>query len=131
MGAGYTDCERSFNPVSVPGVRILPADTANVSAPPTRFSLLQQRVGELFGQAHEQASDAVDNTKDLRTAAHERFAELSQSGKEQIEKRFSDLQDTTQKFADKIVESGKDLTSSNGGNSSSGSSEANKKVRVV
>ena len=69
MGAGYTDCERSFNPVSVPGVRILPADTANVSAPPTRFSLLQQRVGELFGQAHEQASDAVDNTKDLRTAA--------------------------------------------------------------
>ena len=92
---------------------------------------MQQRVGELFGQAHEQASDAVDNTKDLRTAAHERFAELSQSGKEQIEKRFSDLQDTTQKFADKIVETGKDLTSSNGGNSSSGSSEANKKVRVV
>ena len=92
LGAGYTDCERSFNPVAVPGVRILPS-TANVAVPPSRFSQLQDRVGELLGHAREQATEAVEGTSDIRSAAHERFTDLTQSGKEQLEKQLSNLQE--------------------------------------
>ncbi|WFD23167.1 Mitochondrial inner membrane organizing system component [Malassezia equina] len=106
LGAGYTDCERSFNPVSVPGVRLL--QTGTREAPETRFGALQQRVGELFGDAREKAASAIDQTSDLRTAAHERFTELSQQGKETIEKQVSQLQATTQNLTDKFIESGKD-----------------------
>ena len=107
LGAGYTDCERSFNPVSVPGVRLLPTGTREV--PDTRFGALQQRVGELFGDAREKAANAVDQTSDFRTAAHERFTELSQQGKEAFEKQVGQLQAKTQDLKDKIVESSKDV----------------------
>lgn len=123
LGSGYTDCERSFNPVAVPGVRILPAGT-DVSAPTSGFSKLQDRVGELFGQAREQASDAVENTSDIRQTAHERFAALTQSGKEQLEKQLTNLQDSTHNIRDSLVEAGKDLAGSVGSND-------DKKVRVV
>lgn len=110
LGAGYTDCERSFNPVSVPGVRIVPADKAGVVPNASRFSQLQDRFGDLFGEAREKATHAaVDGTADLRTQAHERFAELSQSGKEAIDKSVSRLQDSTSALSDKIVETGKEL----------------------
>lgn len=123
LGAGYTDCERSFNPVSVPGVRLVPMGTHEV--PGTRFGALQQRVGELFGDAREKATNAMDQTSDLRTAAHERFTELSQQGKEAIEKQVSQLQTKTQDLTDKIVESGKDVAKK-------ATPETNdKKVRVV
>lgn len=123
LGAGYTDCERSFNPVAVPGVRILPA-SSNVVVPPSRFSQLQNRVGELLGQAREQATEAVDGTSDIRTAAHERFTDLTQSGKEQLEKQLSNLQDSTHSIRDKIAEAvSKEDDSKN--------SDSDKKVRVV
>lgn len=123
LGASYTDCERSFNPVSVPGVRILPAGTRD--APETSFGALQQRVGELLGASREKAADAIDQSSDMRATAHERFTELSQQGKEAIEKQVQQLQTKTQNLADKIVESGKDVA-----NNAMPSTD-DKKVRVV
>ncbi|KOS14809.1 hypothetical protein Malapachy_1038 [Malassezia pachydermatis] len=128
LGAGYTDCERSFNPVSVPGVRILPLSqtTAHPQPPSSRFTQLQDRVGDLFGEAKEQAQHAVDNTSDIRAAAHERFTELSKSGKETVEKHVSNLHEKTQNIADKIVETGKGLVEE-----IPTPAAADKKVRVV
>ena len=123
LGAGYTDCERSFNPVAVPGVRILPSN-ANVAVPPSRFSQLQDRVGELLGHAREQATEAVEGTSDIRSAAHERFTDLTQSGKEQLEKQWSNLQESTHNIREKVAEAMSKEDESK-------SHDSDKKVRVV
>ncbi|CAD6890308.1 unnamed protein product [Tilletia controversa] len=66
LGSGYTDCERSFNPVSVPGVRIVPASGSSSSASevpaPSSFERLQQRAGEALGAAREKADHQLNKS---------------------------------------------------------------------
>lgn len=95
LGAGYTDCERSFNPVAVPGVRLVPASEAAAS-PATHFQQLQQRAGELLGAAKDEAS-TVD-VQGIRDAAQARFNELSQTASEQVQT----LKEGTQHVIDEL-----------------------------
>lgn len=95
LGAGYTDCERSFNPVAVPGVRLVPAAEAAAS-PATHFQQLQQRAGELLGVAKDEAS-AV-NVQGIRDAAQSRFNELSHTASEQVQT----LKEGTQHVIDEL-----------------------------
>ena len=62
LGSAYTDCERSFNPVAVPGVRVVPSSSsANISAtssaPQTTLEKIQQKAGEAFSAARDEAQD--------------------------------------------------------------------------
>ncbi|SPC62833.1 uncharacterized protein UHOD_05644 [Ustilago sp. UG-2017b] len=62
LGSAYTDCERSFNPVAVPGVRVVPSSSsANISAtssaPQTTLEKTQQKAGEAFSAARDEAQD--------------------------------------------------------------------------
>ncbi|CCF50475.1 hypothetical protein NDA11_003651 [Ustilago hordei] len=62
LGSAYTDCERSFNPVAVPGVRVVPSSSsANISAtssaPQTTLEKIQQKAGEAFSAAKHEAQD--------------------------------------------------------------------------
>ncbi|KAL9936605.1 hypothetical protein V8E36_004673 [Tilletia maclaganii] len=72
LGSGYTDCERSFNPVSVPGVRIIPAVDSSSSSlsssdlpAPSSFERLQQRAGEALGVAREKADQQLSKSGGL------------------------------------------------------------------
>ena len=69
LGSAYTDCERSFNPVAVPGVRVVPSSSsANISAtssaPQTTFEKLQQRAGEAFSAAKDKTSEGIEKAQD-------------------------------------------------------------------
>ncbi|GAC95850.1 hypothetical protein PHSY_003427 [Pseudozyma hubeiensis SY62] len=69
LGSAYTDCERSFNPVAVPGVRVVPSSSsasvsATSSAPQTTFEKLQQKAGEAFSAAKVQAADGLEKAQD-------------------------------------------------------------------
>lgn len=112
LGSGYTDCERSFNPVSVPGVRIVPANEA-VAKPGTQFQLLQQRAGELFGQAKESVNGRMQGDKpalhDLREQAGEKFNELGSSVKQNTESGYEKLRDTTENSLDHLKDRSHDL----------------------
>lgn len=69
LGSAYTDCERSFNPVAVPGVRVVPSSSsANISAtssaPQTTFEKIQQKAGEAFSAAKDKAADGLEKAQD-------------------------------------------------------------------
>ncbi|SPO46774.1 uncharacterized protein PSANT_04460 [Moesziomyces antarcticus] len=69
LGSAYTDCERSFNPVAVPGVRVVPSNnSANVSAssssPQTTFEKLQQKAGEAFAAAKDKTAQGIDKAQE-------------------------------------------------------------------
>jgi inner membrane organizing system protein 1 len=71
LGSGYTDCERSFAPVAVPGVRIVPSSSPEKGkAPATTLERLSQKAGEGFGALKEKAKDAssegVSKAKELK-----------------------------------------------------------------
>ncbi|KAJ1024380.1 hypothetical protein NDA18_004548 [Ustilago nuda] len=62
LGSAYTDCQRSFNPVAVPGVRVVPSSSsANISAtslaPQTTLEKIRQKAGEAFSAAKDEAQD--------------------------------------------------------------------------
>ncbi|WFD34405.1 Mitochondrial inner membrane organizing system component [Malassezia cuniculi] len=86
LGAGYTDCERSFNPVAVPGVRLVPASEL-VANPSTHFQSLQQRTGEFIGAAKDVAKEEAEkiNVQNIREAAQNRFAEIQHAAGEQVQ----------------------------------------------
>ncbi|SNX85304.1 uncharacterized protein MEPE_04013 [Melanopsichium pennsylvanicum] len=68
LGSAYTDCERSFNPVAVPGVRVVPSSSsANISAtssaPQTTFEKIQQKAGEAFSAAKDKATDGLEKVQ--------------------------------------------------------------------
>ncbi|WFD30372.1 Mitochondrial inner membrane organizing system component [Malassezia sp. CBS 17886] len=107
LGSAYTDCERSFNPVSVPGVRVVPASVATAGAD-TQYGHVQQRVGELAGAAKEQAKRVPGETEELRETAQSRFAELSESGKKALEHQVSELQDVAHTATEKIADLGRE-----------------------
>ncbi|KAI3627247.1 MIC10 [Malassezia furfur] len=109
LGAGYTDCERSFNPVAVPGVRVIPSSAA-ANVPDTQMGKIQQRVGELFGQAKEETEEKVPAaTQNIRDQVQNRFAELSNKGRDVVEQQVSNLQDVAQDVASKFQEKTQDL----------------------
>lgn len=103
LGAGYTDCERSFNPVAVPGVRLVPASEAAAN-PGTTFQVLQQRVGEFVGSAKDTTKNTSNdesaqlNVQNIRDAAQNRFSELSNAAGEQVQH----LKDGTQHVIEEL-----------------------------
>jgi len=104
LGAGYTDCERSFNPVSVPGVRLVPASEA-LAKPGTQFQLLQQRAGEWFGnaksQANEAAQSAAPEAQELRDRAHARFEQIGDQLRDQAQQGMDQLRDGADQLRDR------------------------------
>lgn len=110
LGASYTDCERSFNPVSVPGVRVIPSSAAT-AAPDSQMGKIQQRVGELFGQAKEETEQKVPAaTHNIRDVAQSRFAELSNKGRDVVEQQVNHLQDAASDFTSKLQDKTQELT---------------------
>ncbi|PWN49942.1 DUF543-domain-containing protein [Violaceomyces palustris] len=89
LGSGYTDCDRSFNPVAVPGVRVVPAGATEIgTGPATTFEKLQQKAGEAFGSAREKVQDK----------ASEITSAIQEKGKEAFEKAKA----AEQKVEDKV-----------------------------
>lgn len=116
LGAGYTDCERSFNPVSVPGVRLIPAAVAGYEVPESQFGRVQQRVGELFGKARSEAQDKVsrdprvpESASEVGQAAHNRFTELSEKGRQAVQHQVSGLQNAAHDVTAKAQVKGHEL----------------------
>ncbi len=63
-GSGYTDCERTFNPVAVPGVRIVSSKSPEAAkTQPSTFERLQQKAGEAFGSARQEAGKQIDKAQ--------------------------------------------------------------------
>ncbi|KAN0065849.1 hypothetical protein ACQY0O_000979 [Thecaphora frezii] len=94
VGSAYTDCERSFNPIAVPGVRVVPSGSTSVSAtssaPQTTFEKLQQKAGEAFGAAKEKTAAGVekaqDKSVDLAEKAQDKGAEVVEKAKVEAQK---------------------------------------------
>ena len=85
MGSGYSDCERMLNPVTIPGVRIVPSGAADASkTTPSTFEVLQQKAGEAFGNAKEEAGKQIDK------ASNKVEPEL-QKGKSYVKESADDL----------------------------------------
>ncbi|KIS68114.1 uncharacterized protein UMAG_10488 [Mycosarcoma maydis] len=83
LGSAYTDCERSLNPVAVPGVRVIPSSSttsisATSSAPQTTFEKLQQKAGEAFSAAKAQAADGLEKAQDKGASVVEKAEQKGQ-----------------------------------------------------
>ncbi|KAK0546574.1 Mitochondrial inner membrane organizing system component [Tilletia horrida] len=88
LGSGYTDCERSFNPVSVPGVRIVPASSSSSSdlPAPSSFERLQQRAGEALGVAREKADQQLNKPGGILDSVKEQVGVASDKVKQGVSK---------------------------------------------
>lgn len=62
LGSGWTDCERSFNPVAVPGVRILPSAAA-ATANPSTMERLSARTAEVFDKTKDKTQELAGKGK--------------------------------------------------------------------
>lgn len=83
MGSAYTDCERSFNPYSAPGLRILPPSASSAKeAPRSTLEVISQKTGEAFGQAKEKVAD---ETKDVRKDAKKEAQKAEQKVRGKVE----------------------------------------------
>lgn len=82
MGSAYTDCERSFNPYSAPGLRILPPGSSAKEAPRSTLEVISQKTGEAFGQAKEKVAD---ETKDVRKDAKKEAQKAEQKVRGKVE----------------------------------------------
>lgn len=93
----------------MPGVRVIPSSAA-ANVPDTQMGKIQQRVGELFGQAKEETEEKVPAaTQNIRDQVQNRFAELSNKGRDVVEQQVSNLQDVAQDVASKFQEKTQDL----------------------
>lgn len=96
--------------MAVPGVRVVPGSAAS-AAPDSQFGKLQQRVGELFGQAREGAEDKVPSaSKDIRDVAQNRFTELSNKSRDAVGQQVHNLQDAASDFSSKLQDKTQELT---------------------
>ncbi|WFC97858.1 Mitochondrial inner membrane organizing system component [Malassezia yamatoensis] len=112
LGSGYTDCERSFNPVAVPGVRVLPAN-AKPSVPESQMGKIQQRVGELVGKAKDETDEKVaPAAHNIRDQVQDRFAELSQKGRDAAETQLNKVQDSAHDVLHKLQDKAHELSDS-------------------
>ncbi|CEH12221.1 UNCHARACTERIZED [Ceraceosorus bombacis] len=73
-GQGYTDCQRSFSPVAVPGVRVVQDGTSSgiSSAPATTLERLSQRAGEALSVAKKEGSQKFGELKQSAEAAKDK-----------------------------------------------------------
>lgn len=62
LGSGWTDCERSFNPVAIPGVRILPSPT-HQSAPSSGSPSLMERLSAKTSDLIDMSKSKLDEAK--------------------------------------------------------------------
>lgn len=83
LGSGWTDCERSFNPVAIPGVRVLNSTSSIQQTQPSVMERLGAKTSSLvdrskdqanaaLGQGKEKANEAVDAAKDKAKEAEEK-----------------------------------------------------------
>lgn len=89
LGSAWTDCERSFNPVAIPGVRILPSPNS-----PNAPSAGQPSVLERLS---EKTSSLVDKSKDLAQDASHKGKELAQDAKQKGKEVSKDLEEKVRK----------------------------------
>jgi inner membrane organizing system protein 1 len=86
LGSGWTDCERSFNPVAIPGVRILPS-IHHPSAPSTGTPSVMERLSEktsgLVDKGKSKSSQIIDAT---RSKSNELIDEGKDKGREALDK---------------------------------------------
>ncbi|PWN93798.1 hypothetical protein FA10DRAFT_31671 [Acaromyces ingoldii] len=80
LGSGWTDCERSFNPVAVPGVRILPSAAA-ATANPSTMERLSARTAEVFDKTK-------DKTQELAGKGKQKAQEVESKVEEKVSSDF-------------------------------------------
>ncbi|KAK0564904.1 Mitochondrial inner membrane organizing system component [Tilletia horrida] len=109
LGSGYTDCERSFNPISVPGVRIVPASSSSSSSSssspselpaPSSFERLQQRAGEALGAAREKADQQLSKSGGLL----EKLEAQGKQGLDAVKEQVGIASDKVKQGAAKVEE---------------------------
>ncbi|PKI85183.1 hypothetical protein MVES_000973 [Malassezia vespertilionis] len=108
-------------------VRIVPSNSVVHTEQPSAFDQLQKRVGSMFGatadaaadnaskaasSVSDTAKDATDKASSIGENAHHRFAELSSSAGEAVEKQWNNLQDAAQGLSQTVAEKSKELTDS-------------------
>ncbi|PWY99660.1 DUF543-domain-containing protein [Testicularia cyperi] len=97
LGSAYTDCERSFNPVAVPGVRIIPSGQsssgATSSQPQTTFEKLQQKAGEAFGAAKEKAATGLDKAQDKGAEVADKAQAKGQEALDKVKSEAHKIED--------------------------------------
>ncbi|CDW96649.1 hypothetical protein [Sporisorium scitamineum] len=98
LGSAYTDCERSFNPVAVPGVRVIPSSsTTSVSPtssqPQTTFEKLQQKAGEAFSAAKVQAADGLEKAQDKSASVAEKVEAKGQQALDSAKAEANKIED--------------------------------------
>ncbi|KAE8244753.1 hypothetical protein A4X13_0g6299 [Tilletia indica] len=112
LGSGYTDCERSFNPVSVPGVRIVPASGSSSSPSdlpaPSSFERLQQRAGEALGAAREKADHQLNKSGGILEKIESQGKQGLEAVKEQVGLASEKVKQGAAKVEEKSQIPGKD-----------------------
>lgn len=98
LGSAYTDCERSFNPVAVPGVRVVPSSSttsvsATSSAPQTTFEKIQQKAGEAFSAAKTQASEGLEKAQDKSAHVVDKVEQKGQQALDSAKAEAKKLED--------------------------------------
>jgi inner membrane organizing system protein 1 len=72
MGSAWTDCERSFNPVAIPGVRILPSphhQAAPSSGSPSVMERLSAKTSNLIDTTKSKGSEVLEAGKNKGSEA--------------------------------------------------------------
>ncbi|UZJ55939.1 hypothetical protein CBS101457_005259 [Exobasidium rhododendri] len=88
LGSGWTDCERSFNPVAIPGVRILPSphhQAAPSSGTPSVLERLSSKTSDLIDAGKSKSSELIDvgkgKSSEVIEAGKEKANEVVEKGK--------------------------------------------------
>lgn len=89
LGSAWTDCERSFNPVAIPGVRILPSPNSPNAPSPGQPSVLER--------LSEKTSGLVEKSKDLAQDATQKGKEVAQDAKQKGKEVSKDLEEKVRK----------------------------------
>lgn len=87
LGSGWTDCERSFNPVAIPGVRILPSpnhQSAPSSGSPSVMERLSAKTSDLVDTSKSKLAEAKQSkiVQDVQNKKDEAIGEAKTKAKE-------------------------------------------------
>ncbi|CAO1632288.1 unnamed protein product [Parajaminaea phylloscopi] len=89
LGSAYTDCERSFNPYSAPGLRVVPSSASSASsAPRSTFEVLSQRTGEALGVAKQKVAEESKEVKKVGKQTGQQIKEKGLEAKEAAENKL-------------------------------------------
>ena len=89
LGSAWTDCERSFNPVAIPGVRILPSPNspnAPSSGQPSVMERLSEKTSTLVEKGKDVAQDASQKGKQVAQDAKQKGKEVQKDLEEKVRK---------------------------------------------